>query len=177
MQTPTKKGKTPGRPAGAELTFSPPPPNLCNGTALRKATRRVSQLYDAIIANCGLRSTQRSILIQIARAQSPTMSELAAAMVLDRSALAHNLKPLERDGLVAVVPDPEDRRSRIVTLTKRGEAKLAASMSLWRDAQARFEKAFGAEQAEALRSALAIMASDDFAEAFEKAGRSKGAKD
>src|ERR1700760_827793 len=104
MQATAKKGKTPGRPAGAELTFSPPP-NLCNGTALRKATRRVSQLYDAIIAPSGLRSTQRSILIQIARAQSPTMSELAAAMVLDRSALAHNLKPLARDGLVAVVPD------------------------------------------------------------------------
>jgi hypothetical protein len=44
-------------------------------------------------------------------------------------------------------------------------------MSLWRDAQARFEKAFGAEKAEALRSALAIVASDDFAEAFTKAGR------
>jgi DNA-binding MarR family transcriptional regulator len=162
--------------AGAELTFALPPPNPCNGTALRKATRRVSQLYDAVLAPCGLRSTQRSMLIYIARLKTPTMGDLAAALVLDRSALAHNLKPLERDGLVAIEPDPQDRRSRLVTLTKRGEARLAQSMSLWRDAQVRFENVFGAEKAEALRDVLAIVASDDFAKAFEKAGRSKGAK-
>jgi DNA-binding MarR family transcriptional regulator len=159
------------RPASAELTFALPPQNPCNGTALRKATRRVSQLYDAILAPCGLRSTQRSMLITIARLKAPTMSDLAAALVLDRSALAHNLKPLERDGLVAIEPDPADRRSRLVTLTRRGEARLAQSMILWRDAQARFEKAFGAEKAEALRNTLALVASEEFAEAFAKAGR------
>jgi DNA-binding MarR family transcriptional regulator len=173
MQATKNKGKTAKHApsAGAEPTFTLPPPHLCNGTALRKATRRVSQLYDAILAPCGLRSTQRSILMQIARLKSPTMGDLAAAMVLDRSALAHNLKPLERDGLVAVVADEEDKRSRLVTLTKRGEAKLAESMSLWRDAQARFEKAFGAEKAEGLRRTLAVVASEEFAEAFAKAGR------
>jgi DNA-binding MarR family transcriptional regulator len=173
MQAKKNTGKTGKRPpsAGGELAFTMPPPNLCNGTALRKATRRVSQLYDAILSPCGLRSTQRSILMQIARQKSPTMGDLAAAMVLDRSALAHNLKPLERDGLVAVVADEDDKRSRLVTLTKRGEAKLAESMSLWRDAQARFEKAFGAEKAEALRRTLSVVASEDFAEAFAKAGR------
>jgi len=172
MQATKNKGKI-GKPAlsvSGEPTFTMPPPNLCNGTALRKATRRVSQLYDAILAPCGLRSTQRSILMQIARLKAPTMGALAAAMVLDRSALAHNLKPLERDGLVAVVADPEDRRSRLVTLTKRGDAKLSESMSLWRDAQARFEKAFGAGKAQALRRTLAVVASEDFAEAFAKAG-------
>jgi DNA-binding MarR family transcriptional regulator len=178
MQATKNKGKT-GKlapSAGAEPGFTMPPPNLCNGTALRKATRRVSQLYDAILAPCGLRSTQRSILMQIARRKSPTMGDLATAMVLDRSALAHNLKPLERDGLVAVVVDEEDKRSRRVTLTKRGAAKLAESMSLWRDAQARFEKAFGAEKAEALRRTLAAIASEDFAEAFTQAGRSGSSK-
>jgi DNA-binding MarR family transcriptional regulator len=167
----TKNKEKKQRPAGAELTFALPPPNPCNGTALRKATRRVSQLYDAVLAPCGLRSTQRSMLIYIARLKAPTMGDLAAALVLDRSALAHNLKPLERDGLVAIEPDPEDRRSRLVTLTKRGEAKLAESMSLWRDAQARFEMVFGTEKAEALRHTLALVASEEFAEAFEKARR------
>src|ERR1700722_9546579 len=85
-----------------------PEAGICNGTALRKATRRVSQLYDAILAPCGLRSTQRSILIHIARAGTPTMGDLAASLVLDRSALAHNLKPLERDGFVGITADPRD---------------------------------------------------------------------
>ncbi len=159
--------------AGREGKAAPlPEANRCNGTALRKATRRVSQLYDAVLAPSGLRSTQRSILIHIARAGTPTMGELAAALVLDRSALAHNLKPLERDGLVAVVADPRDKRNRLVRLTESGQARLDQSFALWEKAQRRFETAFGAEQAGALRAALARIASDEFMRAFEAEGES-----
>lgn len=147
-----------------------PEAGICNGTALRKATRRVSQLYDAVLAPSGLRSTQRSLLIHIARAGTPTMGDLAAALVLDRSALAHNLKPLERDGLVAILVDPRDKRSRLVGLTALGRARLDESMALWRNAQHRFETAFGPDQAEALRAALAVIASPEFTQAFEAAG-------
>lgn len=148
-----------------------PEPGACNGTALRKATRRVSQLYDAVLAPCGLRSTQRSLLVHIARAGAPAMGDLAAVLVLDRSALAHNLKPLERDGLVAIAPDPQDKRSRLVALTARGRAKLDESTALWRDAQHCFETAFGATEAGRLRDALALVASPEFTRAFEAAAR------
>ncbi|MFG1422745.1 MarR family winged helix-turn-helix transcriptional regulator [Roseixanthobacter liquoris] len=141
----------------------------CNGTALRKATRRVSQLYDSVLAPCGLKGTQRSVLIHVARAGTPTMGELSAALVLDRSALGHNLKPLERDGLIALVPDEQDKRSRRVALTPLGKAKLDASMALWAQAQARFEAVFGAAEAAALRASLERIASPEFAAAF--AGR------
>ena len=73
----TGKQMQPAAPERAPADVSP-----CNGTALRKATRRVSQLYDSVLAPCGLRSTQRSILIHIARAGAPTMGDLAAALVL-----------------------------------------------------------------------------------------------
>lgn len=136
----------------------------CNLTAFRKATRRVSQLYDAILAPSGLRGTQRAILVRIARSDSLTMGELAAAMVLDRTALTHNLKPLQRDGLVSVVPDKDDGRARRVRLTKRGEAALADSHDAWRRAQEHFEAAFGAKQAADLRQTLEMVASLDFGE-------------
>jgi DNA-binding MarR family transcriptional regulator len=143
-------------------------PSPCNGTALRKATRRVSQLYDAVLAPCGLRSTQRSILVHIARAGAPAIGGLAAALVMDRSALAHNLKPLERDGLVAVVVATTDKRSRLVKLTARGEAKLNESTELWAVAQNRFEAAFGVDEARALRRTLALIASTEFTNAFQQ---------
>ncbi len=95
------------------------------------------------------------------------MGDLAEALVLDRSALAHNLRPLERDGFVQVVVDPRDRRSRLVTLTDSGQAKLAESMQLWRKAQHRFETAFGPEEASALRASLAIIASSHFTRIFQ----------
>ncbi len=128
-----------------------PPEGRCNNTALRKAMRRVSQLYDTLLAPSGMKATQRSMMNQIARSGAPTVSELAAALVLDRSALAHNLKPLERDGLVTVTVDPNDKRSRVVKLTKLGEARLEDSKELWETAQRRFENAFGAKKANELR--------------------------
>jgi DNA-binding MarR family transcriptional regulator len=149
--------------------FVVPPQSLCHATNLRKATRRISQLYDVVLAPTGLRSTQRSILMQIARSQTPTMSELAAAMVLDRSALAHNLKPLERDGLVSVEIDPNDKRSRLITLSKEGEEKLLESHALWEQAQRCFESVLGVEQAEELRAALRLIATADYMQSFEDA--------
>jgi DNA-binding MarR family transcriptional regulator len=133
----------------------------CNVTALRKAARHISQFYDTILAESGMRATQRAIVVAIAREGSPTIGELAAKLVLDRTALNHNLKPLERDGLLAIAADAGDRRSKRVKLTRRGEAKLAESESAWLRAQDRFEAAFGAKEAAGLRKALALVASLD----------------
>ncbi|SDS95917.1 transcriptional regulator, MarR family [Bradyrhizobium canariense] len=140
--------------------------SLCNCTALRKATRRVSQLYDSALEPCGLRTTQRAILNQIARTGTPALGELAEALVMDRGALTHNLKPLERDGLVEVRIDPADRRNRLVALTAAGRRKLEESAPLWKRAQEGFESAFGTAKSASLRKALEYVVSEDFVAAF-----------
>ncbi|CAE6906673.1 hypothetical protein R69608_03255 [Paraburkholderia nemoris] len=141
-------------------------PLVCNGAALRKASRRLSQLYDTALAPCGLNSAQRSILVHIERRGSPTMTELAYALVLDRSALARNIKPLERDGYLVQKPDDEDGRSRRVELTAAGSTKLHEANRLWRKAQKRFEEVYGEDRAATLRVALSEIYSDEFALAF-----------
>ena len=148
-----------------------PQPGSCNSLALRKAMRRVSHLYDGVVADTGLRMTQISILIHIARAKAPNMGELAGRLVLDRSALNENLKPLIRAGLVENTPDPHDRRNRRVRLTPAGHTKLAASLEHWRTAQKRFEVAFGAADAAELRRTLDRISSDAFAVAFDEETR------
>lgn len=143
--------------------------SVCNCTALRKATRRVSQLYDSALEPCGLRTTQRSILMQIARSQNPpSLGELAEALVMDRGALTHTLKPLERDRLVEIRVDPEDRRNRLVALTAAGRKKLEESQALWKRAQQGFETAFGVAKSAALREALEFVVSEDFVAAFNR---------
>ena len=140
----------------------------CNCTALRKATRRISQLYDTALASSGLKSTQRAILAQINRSEPTTVGGLAQALVMDSGALAHTLKPLERDGLITVEVDPDDRRSRLIRLTADGRAKLAATDEPWAHAQSSFEAAFGQGESDLLRQALQVLISDDFVSAFEK---------
>ncbi|PIK73555.1 MarR family transcriptional regulator [Methylobacterium frigidaeris] len=133
---------------------------------MRRATRSVGQLYDDALAPSGLRTTQYGLLGMIRRLGTPTMGELADAMVMDLSGLAHTLKPLTRDGYVSVVPDPQDRRARRIALTPSGAAKLAEATPLWRAAQNRFEAVFGPERAGLLRDLLHELALPDFRAAF-----------
>ena len=141
----------------------------CNCTALRKATRRISQLYDTALAPSSLKTTQRAILAQLGRSEPTTVGQLAEALVMDAGALAHTLKPLERDRLIAVTIDPSDRRNRIIKRTRQGRAKLAESDVLWAKAQAGFETAFGRVESEALRQALQLLVSDRFSSIFAEA--------
>jgi DNA-binding MarR family transcriptional regulator len=132
-------------------------------------SRRISQLYDTALAPSGLRTTQRAILAQIGRSKPTTVGKLAEALVMDSGALAHTLKPLERDGLIAVEVDPEDRRNRLITLTRQGRTKLAETDALWANAQRGFEAAFGAVESDTLREALRFLISDGFANTFARA--------
>ena len=152
-----------------------PEPGKCNFTALRKAARRISQLYAVVLAPCGLKPTQWSTLIHVGRAGNPTQAQLADSLALDRSALAHNLQPLEREGLIESVPDKKDRRSRRIALTPKGRGKLRESLALWENAQSHIEDIFGAEKAKGLRASLDILSSKAFSHAFEVI-RQRGAR-
>jgi DNA-binding MarR family transcriptional regulator len=126
----------------------------CNCLALRQATRQVTQLYDEELAAVDLRVTQYSLLSVLGRRGPSTLNDLARALVMDRSTLGHNLRPLERGGLVLLALDPEDKRVRRLGLSARGRAKLKAARPHWQRAQARFEQSFGAAEASALRALL-----------------------
>ncbi len=141
----------------------------CHCTALRKASRRISYLYDLALAPSGLKATQRAILAKIARLESTTVGALAEAMVMEAGGLAHTLKPLVRDGLVSIGPDPDDRRSRSIKLTAAGKARLKQSEKLWDTAQQIFEKQLGRDQVQALNQAIGLLISDGFGEKFESA--------
>ena len=142
--------------------------NPCYCTTLRKASRRVSHLYDEALAQSGLKTTQRSILAQIERSEPTSVRGLAEAMVIDASAMAHTLKPLERDGLIAIRVDPRDKRNRQITLTEQGRANLAASHADWVGAQRSFEAALGTINSETLRQALRYLVSEAFTTAFAR---------
>ena len=101
-------------------------PGECFVGAARKASRRLTQFYDDALEPCGLRSTQYTILAELGRfGAPPTLAELASALVSDRSAVGHNLRPLIRDGYVALERGAKDRRERRIVLTARGPIKTS----------------------------------------------------
>jgi DNA-binding MarR family transcriptional regulator len=144
-------------PAKPKKSLAPAPRAACTCGSLRKASRRISQFYDTALAPAGLKSTQFSILSEVERgsiAGPVTMCELATAMVMDRSTLGHNLRPLERDDLVVLRQARHDRRKRYVELTAKGKSLLARARQLWRRAEDRFERIFGKDPAAELRAVL-----------------------
>jgi DNA-binding MarR family transcriptional regulator len=143
------------------VAVAAPPRTPCTCGSLRRASRRISQLYDAALAPLGLKATQYAILSELERAGGIPMRELAAAMVMDRSTLGHNLRPLQRDGLVVLRLAKGDRRKRHVELTSRGGAALRRAKTLWRRAEGHFERVFGKREAADLRTILLSIAANE----------------
>lgn len=125
----------------------------CAAANVRRASRAVTRLYGQFMAKTGLEPTQYSLLVACALTGGATVSKLADAFVMDRSALARNLAVMQKRGLVKVKPG-EDRRTRKVALTPFGESTLANAMPHWREAQDAVEKQFGAERLQNLLSEL-----------------------
>ena len=137
----------------------PTAPTYCTCLALRRATRRVTQIYDAHMKPLGLRITQFAVLGQLAGAGAPeppsqiSITALARRLGLDRSTLGRNLRPLIKAGLV-VMEGGEDRRAHTLALTDAGRALLEKAIPLWRDAQRHVSEKLGRDKTRALRAVL-----------------------
>lgn len=144
------------------MTDSDAKPDLCNCLAIRKAARHATHLYDRCLAPAGLRTTQFSVLARLAKLGPRTINELAADLAMDRTTMGRNIRPLERDGLLGVATDPRDRRSRALSITEAGRARVAEARALWVVAQQRFEAGYGAERSRDLRQTLAHLVASEF---------------
>jgi DNA-binding MarR family transcriptional regulator len=123
---------------------------------MRAASRRLTLLYDEVMAPSGLRLTQFNVLAELARRDSspPTVRELADILTIERSALGQMLRPLERDGFIKIGRDKRDRRRRPLQLTRSGHAAVARTRPYWEQAHRRFAKFFGDEPLAELRTTL-----------------------
>jgi DNA-binding MarR family transcriptional regulator len=73
------------------------------------------------------------------------VSKLADMFVMDRSTLARNLALMEKNGLIKI-DKGEDKRTRIINLTKSGENVLSKAIPLWQKAQQEIEANFGSKR-------------------------------
>jgi DNA-binding MarR family transcriptional regulator len=129
-------------------------PSPCTCFKLRSLTRRVTQLYDQVLAPSGLTVTQYSLLAHALRQDAaPTLSELAQQLFTDRTTLTRNLKPLADAGLVKV-GDGVDARSKAVLVTAKGRSAFQAARPLWKEAQARLRAQAGDRRLAALHGLI-----------------------
>src|SRR5205823_13758283 len=106
-------------------------PEICTSSSLRQATRHVTWFYIAFLFPAGLRATQFSILAKLRQRCPLTITALATEMVMDRTTLGRNIRPLQRKGLVAVASGSRDHRSKELRLTETGLERLRAAGAPW----------------------------------------------
>ena len=122
----------------------------CVNFNLRKAMRAVSQHYDKMLAPARLRCTQFTILTVLSRMGAVTVTDLAEYLVMDRTTLTRNLKPLEKEGYLTILPDIADKRSRRIALTNAGKAAQEMAMPYWKQAQSEMVGFMGEEDTKQL---------------------------
>jgi len=83
---------------------------------------------------------------------------MAQAVAMDRSTLARNLKPLERQGLIRIGPG-KDLRERIVSLTKLGIKKWMEASLFWEKAQTQVKNTMGQDDLNVLFASLSQLVS------------------
>lgn len=120
---------------------------------VRKAARVITQTFDEIMQPSGVRATQFTILVMLASSDAATLSELADKLVMDRTTLTRNLRPLQKQGLIKGVTGA-DRRTRSISLTSKGFKVVLKALPLWKKAQARIARYLGAQRFAGLLSEL-----------------------
>lgn len=131
-------------------------PTTCMGMHVRRASRIVTQIYDAALRPVGLVLNQFTLLVSIHLLAPVPITRLAQELFTDQTTLTRNLKLLEKQGWVAIVPG-DDRRVKLVSLTVEGQTILAQALPLWEQAQVEVKQQFGAEKWQILLSLLSEM--------------------
>ena len=131
-----------------------PHQSICTCAAIRRVSRHITNLYDACLAPFGLTVSQFSILSRLNRTGPRSINALARELAVDRTTLGRTLRPLERDGLLELAADASDKRSRALKLTAKGVKRVSVAREGWKQAQQRFETAYGAQRAAELRRLL-----------------------
>jgi DNA-binding MarR family transcriptional regulator len=106
----------------------------CACFAVRRAARAITQHYDRCLRPSGLRATQFTLLVMLSLEGELPLSQVAQRLGMERTTLTRNLRSLVAKRLVAV-EFGDDRRVRMIAITPKGNAAVAAALPYWRKAQ------------------------------------------
>jgi MarR family transcriptional regulator for hemolysin len=118
---------------------------------------------NAMRARLGLGDDELTTLLYLAEHEQVTQRRLVAISMLTRSGVGAMVQRLEDAGLVERVPDPRDRRVRLLQLTGRGRQRVRKARGASDDARERVLAARSDAELDVLAAVL-----DAVAEATER---------
>jgi MarR family transcriptional regulator, lower aerobic nicotinate degradation pathway regulator len=98
------------------------------GHILRRAHQRASSIFNAEFAELALTPTQFAALAKIADGGEVSQNLLGRLTAMDPATVQGVIGRLQKRGLIASKPDPDDRRRTLWRLTQKGAKLLAQAV-------------------------------------------------
>ena len=108
--------------------------------------RSFHRVADSLLRERGFAMGQLPVLMALKDGRPHSQAELARLAHVEQPSMAQLLARMERDGLVQRVPDPDDRRSRLVLLTAECRTRMHESRAVMQMLAAEALDGFSAEE-------------------------------
>jgi DNA-binding MarR family transcriptional regulator len=108
------------------------------GAMFGRVTRRLMEAEAPLLAANGLTMWEYVVLARLAREPAPSQLMLAREIGHDKTRLIALLDQLQRRGLIDRRPDPADRRSHTISITKQGRSAHASTQAAIRQMESEF---------------------------------------
>src|ERR1041384_2624416 len=116
----------------------------CIAVRLRLLNRVVTNFYDDALRPLGLKVSQLNVLVATAKLGLARPAQVCEILQLDASTLSRNIKPLQANGWLEVMPD-EDARAQLFRLTPQGRRLIEKAVPAWEEAQRQATELLGDE--------------------------------
>ena len=98
---------------------------------MRRASRLISRRYEEALRPVNLTSSQYTILQSLSGREGIPHGLMAEILGFEQTTLSRLLRPLESRNLLKAVPNPKDRRQRLIAITTQGEALFREAKTIW----------------------------------------------
>jgi DNA-binding MarR family transcriptional regulator len=129
----------------------------CFGLNIQRAARVTAKKFDDAFRPLGINHWQFAMLMALNVPNGLSVNELARSLVVDRTTITANVKPLERGGLLTVRVDQEDARSRRIELTSKGSGVIKAAFPIWEEVNCGIGASLGDSMGQEVLDGLALI--------------------
>jgi MarR family transcriptional regulator for hemolysin len=116
--------------------------------------RSFARVVDQPMKKLGFAMSQLPVLVNLKRNGPSSQVELAKVAQVEQPSMAQLLTRMERDGLVQRVPDPNDGRSKLISLTKLASQRMPKGKEVMEAASRKALAGFTPNEREQLQALL-----------------------
>jgi len=110
--------------------------------SFRRASRALTQHYEVALRPLGLKGTQFTLLQALSLTGEVSQGKLGEILAIDSTTLTRTLAIMMRQGWIVSRPG-EDRRERLLSLSKAGRAEYKRALPHWEKVQEELRAQFG----------------------------------